>query len=286
MTTISHQRPATGSRAARVALSTTAVFIATAVALSCSGTPDAPHVPDAPDPPTVGPSPSPTLFHVTGTVTDSAGASLAGADLFFSYVASLTPGTNYWQLGVKSDSNGRFVADMLSFPGVMRGPAGTGDAIAFIDFVGYPGYDSDARYVLASAASADSDFRIRLYRKRQIVAGDSLVVTISPDNSICNNNTQDMHPWPIEWVCRTLWVLPPGDGLLTITATSTDASVAPPGLEAEPTDWSTQYFSIYPTTGTLTFPVSRGVLQRVNVEIPWGSSRAQSFVVKTTLVPN
>jgi len=230
---------------------------------------------------TTDPSVGLQKYEVTGAVTDDAGTPLAGALLYFSYLQSYAPGWTYSQMHVQTDGAGRFVADIPGLPGSMKGPPGTEDAMAFLDFASAgESYDSDSRYILASAMS---DLRVHLTRRREIASGDSMSVFVAPDNSICVNNTQDMHPWPTEWVCATIHVMPSSDGQLTITATPTDGATLP-GLEAEPEDWSTQYFSLYPTTGTLTFPVTHGVPQRLMVEIPWGSSGA-NFMVKTTLVP-
>jgi hypothetical protein len=234
-------------------------------------------------PPAPLPPPSTaTFFHVTGSVTDDAGSPVAGATVSLTTLTSLAPTTRYTQTLLTSDSTGRFVADVPSVPESMNGPPGMSGAMAFAWADKNP-YDGDAEYVFASGVS---NLRLRLWRRREIAAGDSAIVVVSPDNPICLNNTQDMHPWPQEWVCATIHVMPAADGQLTITATPTEPGIAPPALESEPEDWTTQYFSISPTTGALTFPVQRGVPQRVEIEIPWGSSRSLSFVVKTSLTPH
>ena len=66
----------------------------------------------------------------------------------------------------------------------------------------------------------------------------------------------------------------------------TNGRAALPALEAEAEDWSSLNYSIYPATGTLRFRLSRGMPQRVMIEIPFGSAHSMSFMVKTTLVPD
>lgn len=216
------------------------------------------------------------LFPVTGTVTDESGAPVAGARLMSTSVS----GPRETQLSFTSDADGKFSVDVPSFAGSMSGPSDTWDAIALLSTTA-AGYDLDYRYVLASRIS---DLRIRLHRSRQIVAGDSAEITIAPDDAVCTNNVQDMHPWPTEFVCRTIYVLPSADGVLTFTAGACAPSCLPIGLEAEPTDWSTYFFSISPATGRLAMPVKAGLPVRVQLEIPWGSA-SQTFMLRTTLTP-
>jgi hypothetical protein len=220
---------------------------------------------------------SPSTYQVTGTVTDEDGAALAGAQLLFSFLSSYAVGGPFSQIFVKSDADGKFGVDATAvlFP---THPPGMDDAFAMV-WAGSPNpaYDVDYRYVRASAVS---DMRIMLHRRTQIVAGDSVEVTIVPDDAICYNNVQDMHPWPVEWVCRTVYILPPADGTVIIYAGACPEACLPVGLEAEPADSNDLYWSLYPATGMLDVPAKRGSPIRLQVEIPWGSP-GQSFMLRT-----
>lgn len=221
---------------------------------------------------------SPITYHVTGTVTDDDGAPLAGATLCFDFVSSSTAGAPFSRISVKSDSDGKFSADVTAVR-FQSGPPGMADAFAMVLTSKDSAYDFDYRYVQASAVS---DMRITLHRRRQIVAGDSVEITIAPDDAICLNNVQDMHPWPVEWVCRTIYILPPADGTVIIYAGACPGNCLPVGLEAEPADGNAVFWSLYPATGMLDVPAKRGSPIRLQVEIPWGSP-SQSFMLRTAL---
>ena len=228
---------------------------------------------------------SPITYQVTGTVTDEDGKPLAGADLLLSFLSRYpNVGDPFSQIFLKSDADGKFRADATAVLFTVH-PPGMNDAFAMVYTWSSkdPTSDFDYRYVRASAVS---DMRIMLPRRREIVAGDSLEVTIAPDDAICYNNGQDMHPWPVEWVCRTVYILPPADGTVIIYAGSAcPGACLPVGLEAEPADRTDLYWSLYPATGMLSVPAKRGSPIRLQVELPWGSP-SQSFMLRTTLTPN
>ena len=221
---------------------------------------------------------SPITYQVTGTVTDEDGAPLAGAQLLFDFLSSTAPGAPFSQIFVKSDADGKFRVDATAVL-FRTHPPGMDDAFAMVWTGSGLAYDFDYRYVLASAVS---DMRIMLHRRTQIVAGDSVQVTIVPDDAICTNNVQDMHPWPAEWVCRTVYIVPPADGTVIIYAGACPQACVPVGLEAEPADSNDLYWSLYPATGMLDVPAKRGSPIRLQLEIPWGSPR-QSFMLRTAL---
>ena len=68
------------------------------------------------------------------------------------------------------------------------------------------GYVWESHYILENGVS---DLHFTLYRPTWITAGDSVLVTATPDDGVCNNNTQDMHPWPVSWAdaqAETVWL--------------------------------------------------------------------------------
>jgi len=232
-----------------------------------------------------------TTYHLTGTVIDDAGVPIPGARLMVDFASELVWRNGLAQSFLTTDSDGKFSVDVSGFR-IGATLAGLTDAIALVWTSGPstqfsetqpPEYVYDYRYVLASQTT---DLRIQLHRSRQILAGDSLQMNISRDDPVCTNNVQDMHPWPVEWVCRTVFVLPPADGVLTIYAGACQPSCLPIALEVELSPWSSSayYYSLYPATGTLEMPVVGGLPVRVHVEIPWGSP-AQSFMLRTSFTP-
>jgi hypothetical protein len=122
----------------------------------------------------------------------------------------------------------------------MTGPPGTQTAVAFAYVSTEPcttpatppacGYEADYRYVL-SATPLTQDFRLR--RISGITAGESTVLTVEPHDTICVNNVQDMHPWPTEFICRTVRIVAPVDGVMTIEAIPANAGALLPDLEVE-----------------------------------------------------
>jgi hypothetical protein len=222
-----------------------------------------------------------TAYHLSGTVTGEDGRIIAGARVAFSVVASSTGALS--QVIVYSDSSGAYSADFSALPGAMVGPVGTENAFAFLDRVDplNTDYESDSRYILDPYASDGSSSRsitqnIQLRRRTHIVAGDSILVTISPDDTICVNNVQDMHPWPTEFVCRTVRINVPNDGTLTVQAVSTDSSVTA-GLETEVP--GTCCLESLDNPRSLFLPAGTEVMAQV--EMPWGTA-SSSFWLKTS----
>jgi hypothetical protein len=166
----------------------------------------------------------------------------------------------------------------------MRGPAGTENAFAFANV--WPGtdYENDYRYILAPGQSDTSTQYItqnfQLRRRTHIRAGDSIVVTISPDDTICNNNVQDMHPWPTEFVCRTVRITVPVDGTLTVEALANQSTVTP----TVETEWQIDPCCHEALANPRSFFVPAGTEVKAQVEMPWGTT-SSSFLLKTSIAP-
>jgi hypothetical protein len=232
-----------------------AVLSAAAFVTACgtSVTPTAPATPT-----TETTAPLPDSFVLTGRVTDAAtSAPIAGATVWFDGLTRTT-----------TDGSGTYgVAGSL----VWRGPRGIHDfALAVAD-----GFFIDYHYITATTHD------IRLRRIERIVAGESTKVTVSPDDTLCVNNMQDYGP-PWDYVCRTVLVVAPGTGAITIDAVSTQNG-SHPVLEVE-------------TRGVLpccserlenptTLRVSAGIEVAVSVQLPSTSRASQSYVVNTAFSP-
>jgi hypothetical protein len=145
---------------------------------------------------------------------------------------------------------------------------------ADITYVSATNYESDYRYIQGNVQN------VHLYRIERMTAGESKLVTIAPDDTLCVNNLQD-EPTGLgpDYVCRTVRVMVPGDGLMTAESVSAQNG-AHLLLEVEvnhvPADWSMR-------NPTPPFPVTTGAEVVMNVEMPSGSTTSQSFVVNTSI---
>jgi hypothetical protein len=228
----------------------------------------------APAAPTQAPSPSAAqsaTVEMTGVVRGDDGVPIVGATV---RVNTLT-GTWYSQVSATTNAQGAYTLPISGLSGLMPGPPGTQNAIAFAyvsaDGCVVPpacGYEPDYRYVL-SATPLVQDFR--LHRISTITAGESTVLTVEPHVTICVNNVQDMHPWPTEFVCRTVRIVAPADGVMTVEANPVDAGTAAPGLEVE-TGGGDGPCCFERLANPTSLPVAKGTVVKASVEVPWGTS--------------
>ena len=141
-------------------------------------------------------------------------------------------------------------------------------------YVSANNYASDYRYIRGASQS------VRLYRITRITAGDSMVVTVAPDDTLCVNNVQDTLGLGQDYVCRSVRVVAPSDGVMTLEAISTLGG-ARPGLEVEtvgaPVCCSERMGN--PTS----IQVTAGTEVIVNVELAEGSTASQSFALTTSM---
>jgi hypothetical protein len=185
-------------------------------------------------------------------------------------------------INVSVDLSGRLTplpdSGLQAVPGAMKEPVGTGDAVA-LAYVGASGYDGDRSYVLTISQHVSQNFHS--YRTKRITAGDSTVVTVAPDDAICLNNVQDFHPWPTEYVCRTVRIVVPRDGVMTMEVLASDGQ-APPGLEVEFVGGAGPCCSARLGNPT-SIPVTAGTEVMANVEMARGSSASQSYTLNTSM---
>jgi hypothetical protein len=138
-------------------------------------------------------------------------------------------------------------------------------------YVSANNYASDYRYIRSTPHN------IRLYRVERITAGESKLVAVAPDDTLCFNNMQDS-PGGQDHVCRSLRVVAPTAGTLTIEVVSTQDGAHPPleiEVAGEPVDWSLQ--------NPKSFQVADGTEVAVNVEMNAASTTSQSFIVMTSI---
>ena len=141
-------------------------------------------------------------------------------------------------------------------------------------YVSANNFVSDYRYIRATSQN------VHLYRIKQITAGDSTSVTVAPDDTLCVNNVQDSPGVGQDYVCRSVRVVAPSDGIMTPEALSTQSGAHPP-LEVEtvgaPTCCSERMGN--PTS----IQVAAGTEVVVNVEMVLGSTTSQTFRVNTSM---
>jgi hypothetical protein len=217
----------------------------------------------------------PMAFALTGTAADDDGQPVVNANLYLDFLTSDVPGTYYAHASGVTDGAGFYRIDFTAVPGAMHGPSGTNNAIAF-GGLSKSGYDGDSRYVLGTTHDVSQNFH--LHRIKRMTAGESTVVTVSPDDTICNNNTQDFHPWPQEFVCRSVHVMAPSDGVMTLEAFSTQGGAHPP-LELEIVGGDACCSLQNPRS----IQVTAGTEVVVSVEMVWGSTASQSFTLNTSI---
>ena len=197
--------------------------------------------------------PKPAFITLTGHVTDAAsGGPIASAVVYINgRYRAITDNSGYYLVG------------------------------GFLD----AGNNSDTTYVSAENYAADHRYirgtvqDVRLWRVERIMAGESKVVTVAPDDTLCVNNVQDTPGLGPDYVCRSVFVVAQNDGAVTIEAVSTRDGTHP-RLEVE-TIGVTPCCSERIGNPT-TVEVAAGTLIVVNVEMVSSSNSSQSFVVNTS----
>ena len=143
-------------------------------------------------------------------------------------------------------------------------------------YVAAQNYFADYRYIRGTVQN------VRLYRIERIMAGESKLVTVVPDDSLCVNNVQDTPGIGPDYVCRSVFVVAPDEGAVTIDAVSTQDG-SHPQLEAETVGVSPCCSERLENPTTIR--VKAGTTIFVNVEMLSRSTSSQSFVVNTSLSP-
>jgi hypothetical protein len=224
------------------------------LAAACKG--GGPTTPTGTPPPSSG-----ETFEVTGIVTDEQGAPVAGA------AATMA----YWLDGrvrrpsVLTDALGSYTIEFTSNPWTSTNGRGAARAE-----VGAEGYDWYWRTVLATSPRLVENFR--LLRIKRITAGDSIVLSVTPDNGEC-----------LGWLygpCGRIRVAAVADGNLTIDANLTGQPESLPQLEVCCTSGNERYGN------PVTLPVIAGT--EVSVEVGQraaGVITSQAVIVKTSLQP-
>jgi hypothetical protein len=141
-------------------------------------------------------------------------------------------------------------------------------------FISADGYVTDYRYIRGVVQNA------RLRRITRIAAGDSMVVTVEPDDTLCVNNVQDFPGFGLVYVCGNVRVTIPANGILTVQGLASVDGIVP-GLEVEIPNPNGPCCSERLENPT-SIAVKAGDEVTVNVEMPSTLTTSQSFKVMTT----
>jgi hypothetical protein len=234
-----------------------------------SAQPLPPSPPSPPSPPPSNGPRQPQAFEISGVVRDDGGTPIPGA--------TLTILLNIYDVGpvAMTNASGSYQVDFSGVPGSNYYPegdaSGTRESVAFLQ-VEAPGFERFARHVLGTTSQLVEN--VRLHRVRRISSGESLVLTIAPDDSVCATDS-----WPgREQVCGIVRVLATGDGVMTIEAIPTDAGLARPDLTVYGGDTGA------PRANPTSLRVVAGTEYFLNVPVELSFAENRTFLVKTSLI--
>jgi hypothetical protein len=234
----------------RALKTSTLIALSAFVIAGCGGnTPTLPTPAPEPSTPT---RPSFSSIVLTGQVTDAAtSAPVAGAIVRIN-----------GRYSAVTDASGRY-----SVSGLLD--AGSGYDFTYVSAADYV---NDYHYIRSSSQD------VRLNRIQRITAGESKIVTVAPNDTLCVNNMQDSPSSGQHDLCRSVRIVALTAGTLTIEAVSTQDGAHPP-LEVEvadePVDWSLQ--------NPKSFQVAARTEVAVNVEMGAASTTSQSFMLTTSM---
>jgi len=197
--------------------------------------------------------PKPAFITLTGHVTDAAsGGPIASAVVYINgRYRAITDNSGYYLVGGFLDAGNN----------------------TDTTYVSAENYAADHRYIRGTVQD------VRLWRLERIMAGESKIVTVAPEDTLCVNNIQDIPGIGPDYVCRSVLVVAQNDGAVTIEAVSTRDGTHP-RLEVEAigvTPCCSERIG-NPTT----VEVAAGTVIVVNVEMAASSNSSQSFVVNAS----
>jgi hypothetical protein len=202
---------------------------------------------------------------LTGQVMDGmTSAPISGASVVFSYPV----------MYATTDGSGNYRFTGLPAPAQSSAIVWASDRRPGAPAAQTDNYEPDFRYY----RSASQNFH--LYRIKLITAGDSTVVTVTPDDTLCVNNVQDSPGSGKDYVCRSVRVVAPSDGVMTLEALSTQGGAHPP-LEVETVGVSPCCSERMGNPTSIR--VTAGTEVIANIEMVWGSTTSQSFTLNTSM---
>jgi hypothetical protein len=202
-------------------------------------------------------------FQVSGFVTDDQGVPVVGANVTMAYWL----GGNVRRPSVQTDASGGYTIGFTSNPWTIGTTGSRGAARAEVLADGYEWY---WRTVLTTSPRPVENFR--LYRIQRVTAGDSIVLSVTPDNGECTG-------W-LAGPCGRVRVAAPADGNLTVEAVPTQVAAALPQIQVCCVSGDERYGN------PVTLPVTAGSETWVEVgQQQPGVTASESVIVKTSLKP-
>ena len=242
------------------------VMIAALVIAGCGG----------PNPNPLTPQPSPTAsggqqagFELTGTVTGDDGRVIAGTKVAVNFQPS--SGGHFIDVSTTTDSTGKYD---VTFDAVQGGYLEGATALVL---VAADGYEDEFRWFRPASGARLQTVDLHPRAIRQITAGDTASVTVTPDDTPCINNVQDFPGLGPDYFCRTVRIVATSAGLLTIDAVPVQDGQPRPQLE---TEFTTSTGELLGNPRVMT--VTAGQVIRANIELLAGLP-AQTFELKTSM---
>jgi len=210
--------------------------------------------PTAPTPRPSPPSVITSTFHLTGIAADDDGGPVGGA--------TVTVGkgdlTNAPSGSGVTDGRGFYSIDFdavhIDLPGAALG-------WVMADSPGHDRFWADIH--VPGSGGQNVSQNLRLYRIKRVTAGESTLVTVVPDDKICGPDGF--------YRCRSVHVVVPADGLLTMEVGNGLALVVDDQRDQQPS--------------SATFRVTAGTEEVVDIGMDFRSTFSQSGVFKTSLAP-
>jgi hypothetical protein len=191
--------------------------------------------------PVVSPA-TPFELHVTGVVREDGDVPVAGATISNGVEKVVTDARGSYEMTIRRDTGSQLHFD-----------------------VSKDGYESTVVYVIPGATS-NATKNIRLYSIRRVIVGDSVHLSLSPDDRMCGLEN--------EFLCRRVHVMSPVNGTVTVTTKADDARVTFDLLAGEIS---------YPFRGTptLVLQATAGADNAVDVLVFWNSYLPAFFTLTT-----
>ena len=202
-------------------------------------------------------------FRISGAVTDDEGRPVVGAKVT---IAPWKFGELLPQLILTSDAAGTYRAD---FQAMRDAVGGVGNS-----FAEQAGHETHRRY-LGPRVPQEITQNFHLYRVRHIAPGDSVALTVRPDDPSCG--------FDAEWVCRTVRITATRAGTLTIRLTSHSPQDAT-GLEVIERVPAGVPFRPKCCAPEVTMAVAAGAEVMANALAWWDTKANHSFTLVTSLV--
>lgn len=194
-------------------------------------------------------------FDLSGVVTRAdSSAPLAGLVVYMDgWYTAVTDASGHYQM--KAELDGGPLASLGNYV-----------------FTSADGLDFDVRYIRSSAQN------LRLYPTRHIEIGTPAQVTVTPNDGVCNNNTQEIGYGDIGYVCRIVHATASSDGALTVEVVSDAGDHFPLVVQTQGHTCCDLKLK-----NPEVFNVVAGADVTIFVELPESAPGSQTFTVKTAL---